>query len=81
MIRITVSMRVEVFVELSSVRSDLVDGERSTAEIWWSYSYLLSIKAYESRDQHMLRRLQAGCAHGGLGHVTAHDLKILKIQH
>ena len=81
MIRIAVSMRVEVFVGLSSVRSDLVEGERSTAEIGWCYSYLLSIKAYESRDQHMLRRLQAGCALGGLGHVTAHDLKILKIQH
>ena len=68
-------MKVEVFVGLSSVRSDLVEGERSTAEIGWCYSYLLSIKTYETRDQHMLRRLWVGCALGGLGHVTAHDLK------
>ena len=61
-------------MELSSVRSDLVEGERNTAEIGWCYSYLLSIKAYESRDQHMLRRLWAGCALEGLGNVTAHDL-------
>ena len=74
MIRIAVSMKVEVFVGLSSVRSDLVEGERSTAEMGWCYSYLLSIKAYESRDQHMLRRLWAGCALEGLGNVTAHDL-------
>ena len=34
MIRIAVSMKVEVFVGLSSVRSDLVEGKRSTAKNW-----------------------------------------------
>ena len=35
MIRIAVSMKVEVLVGFSSVRSEMVEGERSTAEIGW----------------------------------------------
>ena len=36
-------------------------------------SYLLSIRVtYETRDQHMLKRLQAGRALGVLCHVTVH---------
>ena len=49
MIRIAVSMKVEVLVGFSSVGSEMVEGERSTAEIGWCYSYLLSIRRHMRR--------------------------------
>ena len=49
MIRIAVSMKVEVLVGFSSVRSEMVEGERSTAEIGWCYSYLLSFRRHMRR--------------------------------
>ena len=67
---------------ISNVGSEMVGGERSTAEIGWCMLiFTLNQETYETRDQHMLKRLQAGCALRGLCHVTAHDWIILKIQH
>ena len=60
-------------MELFSVRSGWWKVKGALPK-WGGVTRIYSIKAYESRDQHMLRRLWAGCALEGLGNVTAHDL-------
>ena len=42
-------MMVEVLVGISNVGSEMVEGERNTAEIGWCYSYLLSIRRHMRR--------------------------------
>ena len=74
MIKIAASMKVELFVGLSSRRCDLVEGERMTDETWAVLLLFTLNRGVKSRDRHMLRRLWASWALDGLKYVPAHDL-------